>query len=91
MAQNSDLDSEYHGAGSGLTLSAHARDDLSRDMTGVVVRIHYVRRPTLEAIQTPEQRAFWTGWFRDQGASVKLGWGLQLVDPRSPGGSRRSS
>ncbi len=83
MAQNSDLDSEYHGPGSGLALSARAQDTLGRDMKGVVVRIHYVRRPALDAIQTPEQRAFWTDWFRDQGAtSVKLGWGLQLVDGR---------
>ena len=55
-------------------------------MTGLVVRIHYVRRPALDTIQTPDQRSFWTAWFRDQGAtSVKLGWGLQLVDGRAEG------
>ncbi len=82
MAQNSPEISEYRGAGSGLDPSGGVRDELSRDMHGVAVRIHYVRRPALAAIQTPDQRAFWTDWFRRQGAEVKLGWGLQLVDPR---------
>lgn len=83
MAQNSAQDSMYKGPGSGLTLSDGAKDTLARDMRGVVVRVHYVRRPELEAIQTPRQRAFWTDWFDAQGANVRLGWGLQLVDPRS--------
>ncbi len=86
MAQNSQEVSEYKGSGSGLALSQAVRDELSRDMHGVAVRIHYVRRPTLAAIQTPAQRAFWTDWFRRQGADVKLGWGLQLVDGRKAGG-----
>ena len=83
MAQNSDQVSQYKGPGSGLSLSPGAREALTRDMHGVVVRIHYVRRPALETIQTPEQRQFWIDWFRSQGASVKLGWGLQLVDGRN--------
>jgi hypothetical protein len=87
MAQNSQDISEYKGPGSGLDPSDAARDDLSRDMHGVAVRIHYVRRPTLAAIQTPEQRAFWIDWFKRQGADVKLGWGLQLVDGRAAGSS----
>jgi hypothetical protein len=82
MAQNSSADSMYKGPGSGLELSDAAKDNLSRDMHGVVVRIHYVRRPSLGEIQTARQRAFWTDWFEGQGANVKLGWGLQLVDPR---------
>jgi hypothetical protein len=82
MAQNSQEVSEYKGPGSGLDPSPDVRDELSRDMHGVAVRIHYVRRPALAATQTPEQRAFWTDWFRRQGAQVKLGWGLQLVDAR---------
>jgi len=82
MAQNSPLDSMYKGPGSGLTLSDGAKDTLSRDMHGVTVRIHYVRRPELAEIQTSRQRAFWTDWFDSQGANVKLGWGLQLVDQR---------
>lgn len=81
LAQNSDLVSEYRGPGSGLDLDARQRDALSRDMRGVAVRIHYVRRPALEGIQTPEQRRFWTDWFESQGATVKLGWGLQLAEP----------
>jgi len=86
MAQNSSELSEYKGPGSGLDPSPRVRDELSRDMHGVAVRIHYVRRPALSAIQTPEQRAFWLDWFRRQGAQVKLGWGLQLVDAPSPRG-----
>lgn len=82
MAQNSDLVSEYRGAGSGLSPDAHARETLSRDLHGVAVRIHYVRRPGLAAIQTSAQRDFWRQWFEGQGASVKLGWGLQMVDGR---------
>jgi len=85
MAQNSPEMTEYKGPGSGLDPSDAVRDELSRDMHGVVVRIHYVRRPALAAIQTPDQRAFWTDWFRRQGAQVKLGWGVQLVDPRKTG------
>jgi hypothetical protein len=85
MAQNSALDSMYKGPGSGLVLTDAAKDTLARDMHGVVVRIHYVRRPSLGEIQTARQRAFWTDWFEGQGASVKLGWGLQLVDGRGKG------
>jgi hypothetical protein len=85
MAQNSPEVSEYRGPGSGLAPAPAVRDELSRDMHGVAVRIHYVRRPALAAIQTPEQRAFWTDWFKRQGANVKLGWGLQLVEGRKLG------
>lgn len=82
MAQNSDLVSEYRGPGSGLDPDARAKETLTRDLHGVAVRIHYVRRPALAAIQTSAQRDFWRQWFEGQGASVKLGWGLQLVDGR---------
>jgi len=84
LAQNSDHVSEYKGPGSGLRLDWPTQNDLARDMHGLVVRIHYVRRPQLGAIQTPEQREFWLDWFRRNGAEVKLGWGLQLVDPPPP-------
>lgn len=83
MAQNSPQVSEYRGPGSGLDPDAATRADLSRDLKGVQVRIHYVRRPELEAIQTAEQKDFWRRWFTTQGAGVKIGWGLQLVDGRS--------
>jgi hypothetical protein len=82
MAQNSRNLSEYDGAGSGLDPSAAVRDEFKRDLKGVAVRIHYVRRPDLERIQTAAQRDFWRDWFTSQGANVKLGWGLQLVDGR---------
>ncbi len=82
MAQNSRAVSEYDGPGSGLDPSAAVRSELTRDLKGVAVRINYVRRPELAAIQTPAQRDFWRTWFTAQGANVKLGWGLQLVDGR---------
>jgi hypothetical protein len=82
MAQNSRNLSEYHGQGSGLAPSEVVRSELGRDLKGVAVRIHYVRRPELETIQTAAQRDFWRDWFTSQGANVKLGWGLQLVDGR---------
>jgi hypothetical protein len=82
MAQNSRSVSEYAGPGSGLDPSAAARSELTRDLHGVSVRIHYVHRPELAAIQTAAQRDFWRQWFVGQGANVKLGWGLQLVDGR---------
>ena len=82
MAQNSREVSEYQGPGSGLDPDAAARSELTRDLHGVAVRIHYVHRPELAAIQTPAQREFWRSWFTTQGANVKLGWGLQLVDGR---------
>ncbi len=85
MAQNSADISQYKGPGSGLDPSPRIRDELSRDMHGVAVRIHYLRRPALAAIQTPQQRAFWSEWFKRQGADVKLGWGLQLVEDRRAG------
>lgn len=83
MAQNSRSVSEYAGPDSGLDPGAAARSELTRDLHGVAVRIHYVRRPELAAIQTAAQRDFWREWFTGQGANVKLGWGLQLVDGRS--------
>ena len=82
MAQNSPELSEYKGEGSGLDPDAAVRSELTRDLKGVAVRIHYVRRPELAAIQTSAQRDFWRDWFAGQGANVKLGWGLQLVDGR---------
>ena len=82
MAQNSSAISEYKGAGSGLDPSQAVRDAFTRDLKGVSVRIHYLRRPALEAIQTSAQRDFWRDWYVSQGANVKLGWGLQLVDGR---------
>jgi hypothetical protein len=82
MAQNSGQVSEYRGPGSGLNPDSATRAELSRDLKGLQVRIHYVRRPALEAIQTPEQKDFWRQWFASQGADVKIGWGLQLVDGR---------
>ena len=82
MAQNSPELSEYRGEGSGLEVPDAVRGELARDLHGVAVRIHYVRRPELASIQTAAQRDFWRDWFTSQGAGVKLGWGLQLVDGR---------
>ena len=82
MAQNSENLSEYRGAGSGLEPSDAVKSELTRDLKGVAVRIHYVHRPELAALQTAQQRDFWRDWFTSQGANVKLGWGLYLVDRR---------
>ena len=82
MAQNSKAISEYDGPGSGLDPSQAVREEAARDLKGVSVRIHYLHRPQLAAIQTSAQRDFWRDWFTSQGANVKLGWGLQLVDGR---------
>jgi hypothetical protein len=82
MAQNSDQVSEYRGPGSGLDPSPQARETLKRDLHGVTLRIHYVARPKLAEIQTEAQKEFWRQWFAGQGANVRLGWGLQLVDGR---------
>lgn len=72
-----------------------ARHRFRRDMSGLVVRVHYLRRDSLAAIQTPEHEAFWRAYFADFGATnVQLGWGPNLVEtrarPRGVGGVMQS-
>ena len=57
-----------------------ARQVFGRELNGVQVRVHYVRRPELARLQTQSHKDFWRGWFERAGADVQLGWGLQMVD-----------
>ena len=82
MAQHSDQSSQY-GQPDSYGLSPQARDFLARNMAGVHVRVHYVRRPALAPLQTAAHREFWSNWLRSEGADVQLGWGTQMVEPRA--------
>ena len=81
MAQHSDQASQY-GQPQGYALTSQARDFLARNMAGVHVRVHYVRRPALAELQNAAHREFWSNWLRSEGADVQLGWGTQMVEPR---------
>jgi hypothetical protein len=87
LAQHSELVSHYEEPGV-FPVSARARQVLSREMDDVEVRAHYVRRPQLARVQTSGHRRFWTDWFRQAGADVELGWGLQMAE--AEGGSELS-
>jgi hypothetical protein len=39
------------------------------DLTGVTVKIDYLRRPEALQFQTDAQKSFWQQWFKDRGAS----------------------
>ncbi len=81
MAQHSDIASQY-GAAPLLDPDAPALDHLEREMAGVHLRIHYLRRPELARLQTDAHRAFWTGYFANMGADdIALGRGLLLGEP----------
>jgi len=82
MAQHSGQASQY-GHPEGYALSPAARDFLARNMHGVHVRVHYVRRPALAEMQSDAHRQFWTDWLKSEGADVQLGWGTQMVEPRA--------
>lgn len=82
MAQHSDQVNQYEQEAAGFPVSAQARDLLARDLEGVTVRVHYVKRASLQPIQTETHRQFWREWLSQEGADVELGWGLQMVDPR---------
>jgi hypothetical protein len=81
MAQHSPALNQYAEPGS-YAVTPEVRQVFGRELEGVAVRIHYVRRPELARLQTRSHRDFWTDWFRSEGADVQLGWGLQMVDPR---------
>jgi len=61
LAQHSDLVSDY---GRGRHLSDEARDLLERDMVGVQVRLHYIRRPSLSRVQGPAHKDSWIQQFQ---------------------------
>ena len=87
MAQHSPALNQYAEPGV-YRVGPEVRQVFGRELEGVDVRIHYVIRPTLARLQTRSHREFWTDWFRSEGADVRLGWGLDMVDP--PEGRRAS-
>jgi hypothetical protein len=76
MAQHSKLFSQYRRHRGGLP--ADTERELHRDMTGAHVRIHYIVRPKLRALQTEAHRRFWIEYLRGQGADVALGHELLI-------------
>jgi TonB family protein len=47
------------------------------DLSGMTVRVHYVVRPELKAIQNADHRFYWQDYFKKSGASdFQIGWGL---------------
>lgn len=84
LAQHSGVNDQYADDGDRFDVAQGTARALTRDMAGVDVRLHYVRRPPLVRLQTPDHRRFWTDWFRRQGADVEIGWGLQLAPAQAP-------
>ena len=79
MAQHSPALNQYADPGT-YSVSPEARRVFGRELEGVDVRVHYVIRPSLARLQTESHRDFWRDWFRSEGADVRLGWGLDMVD-----------
>jgi len=84
MAQHSREIDQYASPGS-YALDGRALDLLPRNLQGVTVRVHYVRRPELNRLQTANHQAFWQGWFEEAGADAEIGWGLQLAQEPEDG------
>jgi hypothetical protein len=82
MAQLSDLMDQYARPGR-YRLDQAARDLVTRDMSDVALRIHYVLRPALvrQGIQGPLHKAFWLETYRSMGADVALGHNLTIGEP----------
>ena len=80
MAQHSPALNQYAQPGA-YTVTPEVQQVFGRELEGVDVRVHYVIRPELARLQTRSHRQFWTDWFRSEGADVRLGWGLDMVDP----------
>jgi hypothetical protein len=83
MAQNSARVDQYALPGA-YALDAGARELLPRNFSGVDVRVHYLRRPSLARLQGAVHERFWRSWFDAAGADVQLGWGLQLAEDPEP-------
>ena len=81
MAQHSPALNQYAEPGV-YRITPEVRQVFGRELEGVDVRVHYVIRPALARLQTQSHRQFWTDWFRSEGADVRLGWGLDMVDAR---------
>lgn len=84
MAQHSPAVDQYATPGA-YDLDGRALDLLPRNLRGVQVRVHYVRRPELNRLQTANHQAFWQDWFERAGAQAEIGWGLQLAQEPSDG------
>lgn len=84
MAQHSGEADQYAAPGD-YALDGRALDLLPRNFRGVEVRVHYVRRPELNRLQTANHQAFWQGWFEEAGARAEIGWGLQLAQEPEDG------
>jgi hypothetical protein len=82
MAQHSGRVDQY--ADRSFALDEASRELLPRNFRGVDVRVHYLERPSLEALQGPEHERFWRSWFSAAGAQAQLGWGLQLAEDPEP-------
>lgn len=83
MAQASADVTHYNLPPEGTPATFSVREDirqsLARDMRGVDVRVHYVRRPALRRMQSPGHACFWSTYLKDQGATVQIGWGLEMM------------
>ena len=83
MAQNSGRVDQYAAPGA-YPLDEASRALSPRNFEGVEVRVHYLRRPSLQRLQSPAHERFWRSWFDAAGAEVQLGWGLQMAEPEPP-------
>jgi len=60
-----------------FTLPAHDDFGAAANLSGMEVRIHYIRRDGLERTQTQDHPAYWTAYFRNSGVTdVRVGWGF---------------
>lgn len=50
------------------------------DFTQSEVRIHYLKRPSLNSIQGASHKNHWVNFFKNRHADVRIGWSLDLVD-----------
>lgn len=80
FAQHSDLFSMYsRGWRPTKALPEAASDELLRDLSGIDVRLQYVRRRSLAQLQGAEHREFWKTYIDDQDAkSVVIDHGLLI-------------
>jgi hypothetical protein len=76
FAQHSGLDSDYDRRR--RVLSAVALDELTRDFSEVEIRLHYIRRPSLNWLQGDAHRRSWETYLEDMGAHVAVGHDLRL-------------
>lgn len=77
-AQHSDLFSQY-GERARSQPSKAAMAELERDLSNVQVRVHYILRRKLKAVQGEAHRRFWKDYLQAMGATdVALGHGLLI-------------